>query len=98
MELDYRAYKTHETALKTLVPNFNMDVVPGDNINFTYDFSISYFGDVVEKLEAVGEICSDPAVVVAAECAILEKGRCLAYEILQKLDSVIKEVQNRGND
>ena len=95
MELDKAAYARHASAVRALVPDFKLQMRGGDTLSVRYKFVIEYFGDVAEKLEAVQTLCSDPDVVQTASCADLEQGRILVYEVLKRLDAVIKQVKGK---
>ena len=93
MTLDKKAYARHAHAVTTLVPPQKMD--ESDDLKVNYTFRAGYFGGIVDALEAVKKICSDPDVVVSASCASLTQGRILVYEALKRLDAVIAEIEKR---
>ncbi|MHC4705019.1 MAG: hypothetical protein ACYTFQ_31100 [Planctomycetota bacterium] len=91
MELDKAAYDRHRKAVEDFSPH--LQVSEGDTLKLTYNFYCDYHGDIVKKLTAVKEFCSDPAIVHKASCSELEEGRVLVYEVLKKLDEVIQLVR-----
>ena len=92
MSMDKSMYKKHIAAMKLLIPDLDVQMAKGDTLNLRYDLRIEYLGKVAECLEAVGELCEDRMVVTKASCKELEEGRILLYEVLKKLDHVIKMV------
>jgi hypothetical protein len=95
MKLTGAAAKSHKDAVLTLNPTALDHIRDDDDLLINYSFIIQYFDDVLGGLEAVQEICEDPDVVLSASCAELEEGRLLVYEVLKKLEAVIKTTKAR---
>jgi len=65
-----------------------------DDFGVTYTFTCDYYGDIVRALTAVETIIDDPETIVSeVDCEMLEEGRILIFEVLTKLDSVIRKVR-----
>ncbi len=90
MTLDKSRYEKHKADVAVLTDKRAMDVTEDDLVKLKYKFFIHYIGDIARKLEAVGNICDDPAVVRDIKCWQLKEGRILIYEVLKKLDRLIK--------
>lgn len=88
MTLDKAAHDRHAQVVKDLAPHLG-PVLENDTLNLTYTFHCLYFGDIVKKLTAVQELCSDPQIIHEASCRELRDGKILVYEVLKKLDDVI---------
>lgn len=93
MELNEAACTRHAQSVAALIPDFKEQLKKGDLLKVNYKLWVAYFGDVVEKLEAVKAICSDPDVVRTANCEELEQGRLLVYEAFKRLDEVIQQMR-----
>lgn len=96
IEVKASAYEQHKEALDILFPEYQDKVIkqPDDTIKINYKFRADYYG-VVQRLQAVQELCGDPDVVVAADCDTLEANRILIYETLKKLDNIIQHVKGQ---
>lgn len=94
MKLNKEAFDKHEKAVRALCPDLETDLKDGDDLRVDYKFFIQYFGSVEEKLKVVGELCSDSAVIIEADCAMLEEGKILCYRILKQLDNVIRIIKH----
>ncbi len=94
MVVDKSVCERCEKAVKTLVETDISQMVSGDDLVITYRFYCDYFGNVVEALQAVEKILDDPETVVKkADCVALEEGRILIFEVLTKLNDVIRKVK-----
>jgi hypothetical protein len=71
------------------------DVKETDEVKVDWTLSIGYLGGVAKALTTVGEICSDPDVVVSASAAELTMGKILCFEVFKKLEAVIQEIDKR---
>jgi hypothetical protein len=88
MKLDMAAKERYPDACEAL--NSNIDYMDkGDWLDIRYTLFCRYFGDIVEKLTAVQELCEDPAIVIDASCEELEAGRVLIFEVCKRLENVI---------
>jgi len=66
-----------------------------DTVTIDYSF-ILHYRSVAEQLRVIIEICDHPdTIIVEANCQLLEEEKCLIYEILKRLDSVIKIVKEK---
>jgi len=94
MRLNKTLCEKHRETAKTVkvLPN---DVLEGDILKLSYEFTIHYYGEIVERLKAVNKICSDPDVVIDVNCELLEESKCLVYEALKNLEKLIKTVKGR---
>lgn len=94
-ELDFKAFKRHEKAIRALTPGFTLERMShGDLFCIDYKFMVDYQG-VVESLNAIMELCDDPDVINKLGCKALENERILIYEVLKKLDETIEKVKQR---
>ena len=89
-------YKRCEKAVKTLVTPSVEPSEMGSRTDLLIEYTLwcEYFGDVAKALQAIEEILDDPETVVReADCAALEEGRILVFEVLTKLQDVIRKVK-----
>lgn len=96
MKLDKTVTDRHIEAVKELT-NYDTEAYmrDGDDLYLDYEFCIEYFNDVVANLQAVNALCNDPAVILSANCALLEEGQCLAFEVMANLKQVIQTIKER---
>jgi len=99
MSLNRDAVSRQIKAVETLLSPEQLETAEetksADTLKVKYDFRIDYFGDIVEKLEAVRQICKDSKVVVEVNCDLLEKNRCLVYETMKALDKLIQTIKKK---
>jgi hypothetical protein len=91
MELSKSGFLEHLETIKLLRPDaVDLHMDDDTTLSLDYDFSISYLSSVAEHLKAVQTLCEAEDVVVKASCEELEQGRILIYEVLKRLDAIIK--------
>jgi len=90
MHLDKSGFEKHKADAARVLGKPIDDLSEGDFIKLKYTFFITYLGDIAKRLEAVGNICDDPAIVRSIDCYQLKEGRILVHEILKKMDRLIK--------
>ncbi len=96
MMLKNEAAQKHAKDVKLLCGLDPKEIVKeGDDLWVTYEFLINYFGDVVSKLSAVNRICKDPDVVLSVDCELLEKSKCLVFEVLNRLMQLRQTIEKR---
>ena len=95
MTLENEAAQKHAKDVKLLSGLDPKKVLrEGDKLYVNWEFLIEYFGDTVSKLSAINRICKNPDVVLSVDCKLLEKGKCLVFEVfnrLMQLRQIIKE-------
>ena len=94
LKLDKAAYERHRGAVMMLRLN------PGtlgqdDTLKVGYEFNVHYYGDVVDGLDAVSEIASDPSVVREVKIEELVHGRSVILEVAAKLTRLIDELEGK---
>ena len=93
MEVDTPTVERLREAIEVLV-KVPDPMGEGDNLKITYSFYIDYYGKIVKALTAVETIIDDPETVISqVDCEMLEEGRILVFEVLRKLDDVIRKVK-----
>jgi len=92
MKVDKSTVERLKDAVEALVGP--QDMVEGDDLKITYTFCCDYYGQIVRALTAVETILDDPETVISkVDCEMLEEGRILVFEVLRKLDDVIRKVK-----
>jgi hypothetical protein len=95
MKLKPEAATRHKEAVLHLCPGLVGWVKDTDEVNIDYKFCCEYFGSVEVALRHIQSICDDPDVVLDVSCESLAQGRILLYEVLKRLEQVIKTVEAR---
>ena len=96
MELDKAAADRYLEVVKLLTDyDTEADMLEGDTIHLNYTFCIEYLNNVVSGLRAVNTLCNAPEIVLSANCALLEEGQCLAFEVLANLEELIQTIKER---
>lgn len=95
MELDKSAFDRHALALKIIMPNGVPVMENKDTLKVHWKMTCAYLEETALALEAIGSICDDPEVIVNANCAPLEEGKILVFNVLEKLKKVIKKIRKR---
>jgi hypothetical protein len=59
-----------------------------DMLKINYDLHIQYFGDVVERLEALNSVLNDPEVLLNISTKELRVGFCLIENIFKQIEAI----------
>ncbi len=94
MEVDKPTVERLKDAIEVLV-KIPETMDEGDNFKITHTFCCDYYGQIVRALTAIKMIIDDPETVIPkVDCEILEEGRILVFEMLRKLNDVIRKVKS----
>jgi len=95
MKLEPEAATRHREAVLHLCPDLDGRLQATDEVNIDYKFCCEYLGTVAMALRHIQSICEDPKVVLDVSCESLTQGHILIYEVLKRLEQVIKTVEAR---
>lgn len=95
MALEKSAHDRHSEALKSLNCAVG-DVHSGDQVMVNYQFDITYWGGVVDKLRAVLELCNDEEIVISEFHEELKHGECVIEHVALALRDLKSTLERRS--
>ncbi len=95
MKLERDVANRNTEAIQCLIPNWKEYLKDSDTLTIDYNFNCEYLGTVATALRHIQAICDDPDVVLDVSCESLAQGHILIYEVLKRLEQVIKTVEAR---
>jgi hypothetical protein len=96
VELNAEQCDRHLESVKTVlaVRDLPFNVQECDTLKVTYNLSIGYWGDVVQRLTALLAILDDPAAIGCINTKELVHGQCLIQSVFEKLGEVQRKIAN----
>lgn len=96
IDLDRAQARKHRTAIAALTPHFRQDALhDGDTLKLDYSLDVTYFGEVVAKLEALVEILEDDELSLAGDLEELLHGRSLIEDVFGLVDQLAAREASR---
>lgn len=85
--LKFRIEVPHENNDADVKSFYNVATKDGDNVVFEYYLNITYFGDVVERLQTLRRILAKNKIL-ELDTEELKHGECLFQEVLKEIHAI----------
>lgn len=94
--LDKKTARDHDEAVKLLLEGRpHPDIQDGDRLNLSYSFSCLYYGNIVQKLNAVRSMLADRKLVVDVSVQELRHGESIIVSLLDELRALQRDIAAR---
>lgn len=97
INLNEAGYEKHVDDVQTVTGSksrFNLD--GGGQLKVTYTLNLHYFGDIVEKLEALQSILEDHDSIVKVNLTELKTGESIIVGLLDRLRALKNSLKSRN--